>query len=372
MIYFDNAATTFPKPQSVLNAVNTCIKSYCGNPGRSGHVLSLKTSERIYEAREAVCNFLNAKNPENVIFTQNATYALNIAIKSMIPDGSHVIISDLEHNSVLRPINALCERNSVKYSVFDTSEQPEIAIQKKLCENTTCIISTLSSNVTGKRIKLKSLSQASKKFGLKLIVDASQYIGHGAINLEECDCDVLCAPGHKALFGIQGIGFAYYKNNEPVKTIIEGGSGNNSQSIFMPNLLPERLEGGTLPSPAIISLLYGIKFINSVGIERINEKLNELTDLCMDRLNDIGGIKIYGGECGVIGFNISDIPSYVISEELDKRGICTRSGLHCAPLAHRRLGTPDHGCVRVSFSYFNKPKEIDKLSKALLEIKSKY
>ena len=219
MIYLDNAATSFPKPQSVIKAIKECIQKYCGNPGRSTHKMSVKTSEKVYEARERIAEFLGLDVPENVVFTQNATHSLNLAIKTTIKPNTHVLISDIEHNSVLRPIYALKQKTGVRYSIFATDGDIRKSIVSKIENDTKYIVSTLASNVIGREVPLDILSGISKDYGLTLIVDASQLIGHKKIDLSKNQCDVLCAPGHKALFGIQGIGFCIFSDNLERQTI---------------------------------------------------------------------------------------------------------------------------------------------------------
>lgn len=372
MIYFDNAATTFPKPRRVLYEVNKCIKEYCGNHGRSSHRLALKTSEKIYEARERVAKFLNIPSSERIVFCENATHALNLAIKTTVNEGDHVLISDMEHNSVLRPVHALSKKKGVTYSVFETDGNISENIERLITKKTTCIISSLASNVNGKEISFKELSAVKRSHAFKLIADASQLIGHRNIDLKETGCDVLCAPSHKALFGIQGSGFAVFNDGCMRETLYEGGSGSDSLNPEMPENYPERFEAGTLPAPSIISLLYGIDFIESIGLSEIEKKLTALCNMTRERLLNIKGVKLYGAQNGVVAFNLSDIPSSLVSHELDRCGICTRSGLHCAPLAHKTLGTDKMGTVRASFSVFNTKREVDKLYKALSDINKKY
>ncbi|MBO7303832.1 MAG: aminotransferase class V-fold PLP-dependent enzyme [Clostridia bacterium] len=367
MIYFDNAATTFPKPKSVIRSTVECIRKYCANPGRSSHALSIFTSEKIYEAREKISEFLGIESPERVVFTQNATHALNLAIKTTVKDGEHVLISDLEHNSVLRPVHAMTEECNVSYSVFDTSNL-ESSIESLLRPNTRHIVSTAASNVIGRRIDLSLLSDIAKRHSLTLIVDASQLIGHSKIDLKETPCNVLCAPGHKGLYGIQGSGFLVFMDDTPRSPIFHGGSGNESRSKSMPELLPERFEAGTLPSPSVISLIEGINFIEQIGIENIEREISRLTNRCADMIKNIKNTVLYEYGNGIISFNVLGIPSEAVSRELSKHGICTRSGLHCAPLAHRTIGTDGIGTVRISLSYLNKSSQLERFYKALLSI----
>ena len=370
MIYFDNAATTYKKPKSVLKEISECLSHYGGNPGRSGHTLSIKASEKVYSVREKIGRLLSYEHPERISFTHNATYALNAAIFGLVRKKCHVLISDIEHNSVLRPIYKLSYELGVEYSIFKSAAQNLTEeIERHLRPDTEFIICTLASNVTGKEIPLKTLFHIKKKHQLKLIVDASQILGHKKLDLGRYPCDALCAPGHKALFGIAGCGFSVYGRNAIPEPIVLGGSGNESRNPFMPEHLPERLEAGTLPTPSIAALGAGIDFINSVGIEEIEKKLTDLTYLTTEMLGDISGIRIYGGNCGTVAFNLYDLPPEDIVACLNDHGILSRGGLHCAPLAHSTLGTLEKGSVRISYSYFNKPKEIEKLYKVLKEIK---
>ena len=370
MIYLDNAATTYPKPKKVIKECMRCIRDYCGNPGRSSHSLSMKTSEKIFEARESVAELLGMPDKcENVVFTQNATYALNFAIKCSVTPRSHILVSDVEHNSVIRPLNAMRKTHAIDYSMF-SSDDVEGSIEELIRPETKYLISTLGSNVTGKEISLSVLSRISKKYGLYLIVDSSQIIGHKRIDLEKTPCDVLCAPGHKALFGIQGSGFAFFRDYSKADVLIHGGSGNQSISEEMPDNLPERFEAGTLPSPSIISLLEGIKFINNQTLEFVENKISEISNLIYERLSSIKKVRIYAAENGIISFNLDGVSSHLVSEKLNSYRICTRAGLHCAPSAHRKLGTLESGTVRASLSCLNERADADRLYKAMKEISS--
>ena len=233
-------------------------------------------------------------------------------------------------------------------------------ISQEIRSNTKYIVSTLASNVVGRTVALERLSVVAKKHGLILIVDASQLIGHKKIDISSTPCNILCAPGHKALFGIQGVGFAVFNDNIPRDTLIEGGSGNDSINPDMPLLLPERYEAGTLPTPSIVSLIEGINFIESVGVSEIENKINYLTERVEYVLNKIKNVVIYECGNGIVSFNVVGVPAEIVSSYLAEEGICTRCGLHCAPLAHKTIGTLGIGTVRVSLSYFNRACEIDK------------
>ncbi len=367
MHYFDNAATTFPKPKCVLTEVYNCIKNYCGNPGRSTHVLAEKTAEKIYDTREILGKFLGAE-AENIVFTQNATYALNLAIKGCITQKCHIITSDMEHNSVLRPLYKSADKYDCSISYFDSSLPPDKSIPPLIQKDTKILVSTLASNVTGKIINADILSNISKKYGLYLILDASQYLGHRKIDLNNINYNILCSAGHKSLFGIQGSGIVVFKNPDIIDTIAEGGSGFDTFSKKMPDILPERYEAGTLSAPSIISLYAGVNYIMDIGIDNINAYIDKLTSRLDDICNSVKNIEIYGIENGIAAINLKGINSSVLSSKLDKCGIATRSGFHCAPMAHKKIGTEDKGAVRISVSYLNSESELDILYKTLNEI----
>ncbi len=360
MIYFDNGATTFPKPRSVILGVNSCIKRIGGNPSRSAHRLSVLASEEIYKTRESICRFLNINEPENIVFTYNATYALNMAIKTLVRHKCHIIVSDIEHNSVIRPLERLKEMLGIEYSLYNTDLPLENAIVPLIRYDTEFIISTVASNVSGKEIDIRELSKIAKENSLRLIIDASQALGHRRIDLTESDCDALCAPAHKALFGIQGTGFAYFKKKEREGDFIEGGSGSNSINPKMPTLLPEGYEAGTLGTVGIVALRHGIEFINEIGIDNIEYHLNKLRQITSDELKSINGITVYPSYGSNVIFNFDTMRSSEASALLDKYGACTRGGLHCAPSAHRKMKTLDTGTIRVSFSIMNTEREVEK------------
>lgn len=368
MIYLDNAATTFPKPECVIRDLNFCLKRYCGNSGRSSHALAIKTSEKIYESREEIAKLVGLDAPERVVFTYNATYALNIAIKTFVTEKCHIITSDFEHNSVIRPLEKLRSELGVEYSAIDSEGDISASLRALKRPDTKGIVCSICSNVTGDTLPLSILSDFARENSLFLIIDASQAVGHTEIDLKKTPCDALCAPGHKALFGIQGSGFICFKDKERKESFIEGGSGTDSKNPYMPLALPEGYEAGTLGAPSIVTLGSGIKFVRNVGISEIERRLNFMTDEIKDRLIGIPGISLYKNGCGLISFNLADIPSSIIASELDRYGICTRAGLHCAPTIHKKLGTLDQGAVRISLSYLNKLRDIDCLYQAMKKI----
>ncbi len=369
MIYLDNAATTYKKPESVVRAVKRCIRKYSANPGRGAHRLSMLAGEAVYDARESVSRFFHTDSPERVVFTQNTTHALNLAIKGLIQPNTHVLISNLEHNSVLRPIHKLKETMGVEYSVFDAmSSDLRAEIISHIRTDTKAIVCTAASNVIGKRIPLDVLSDIKREYNLKLIIDAAQAAGHRKIDLASIYYDAFCFPAHKAMLGIMGTGVCVFGGNFEVEPLMEGGSGTSSKSLYMPSSLPEAVEAGTLGLPGIVALNAGIKFIEEYEINEVERRIDHLTQLLIERISNVKGTKILGADSGVVSFLLRDIESEQIAAKLDQYGICTRAGLHCAPLAHNTIGTLESGTVRASLSIFNTKGEIDDFYKALKKI----
>lgn len=362
--YFDNAATSFPKPVAVTDEVNRCICEYCGNPGRSSHSLSVAASEKIYECRCEIASLFGGE-PENVVFTENATYSLNIAIKSFLPAGAHVLISDIEHNSVYRPVTAMADSGLLTFDVFGSfggnREKILEALEIKCCKNTRAIICTGDSNICGISLPVRSIGEFCKRKGILFILDASQSAGHRTLNLKADNIDILCAPGHKALFGIQGCGF-FITGGKPVKgkTFIEGGSGVDSLSRYMPDAPPERYEGGTLPTPAIAALCEGIKFVRKIGTEEISGYEKRLGAKAADILSSLPSVHLYGNTIysPVISFTSDKVDNDRLAALLDKGGFCVRSGYHCSPLAHKTIGSIGTGTVRMSLGIFNTEEEL--------------
>ncbi len=371
MIYFDNAATSYPKPSCVLSAVYKCLEE-CGNAGRGSHPLAAAAAELIYDTRCAVAEMLGLPLPEHIIFTPNATFALNLAIQTRAQDGSHLLISDQEHNASLRPVYRLADGGRISYSVFSAKAASlEKELSAHLRPETDMLICNLTSNVTGNTIDPESLVEFSEKHGLYLIIDASQWLGHVPIPGGLSRVDAFCAPGHKGLYGLQGCGFLYLRDASGLPPFLSGGSGSESRRAAMPLGLPERYEAGTLPTPAIASLAAGINFVKSIGLEEIEARESALVRRSAEILSSFSGIRIWsradhGGS--LMSFSHEHLDPERIARRLGEREICARAGYHCAPLAHDSAGTDPRGTVRLSFGVFNTERELEILYRALKEI----
>lgn len=382
MIYLDNAATTFPKPLAVSKEVFRCMSEYCGNSGRSGHALSLAAANKIFECRSELASLFGVCDPSRIIFTQNATHALNIVIKGLLHEGDHVIISDIEHNSVLRPIQRLADKNIITYDVFKSRICEERRSPTLICaeiarlvkRNTRLVICNHSSNICSASLPIAEIGAFCRRHGIFFAVDASQSAGALPIDVVKMNIDALCAPGHKALYGPQGSGFVILGEKTELETLIEGGSGTNSLEARMPEASPERYEAGTLPTPAIAGLCEGVKLIRRIGVSAIGQYERDLCRYAQEQLAAIKGVKIYAPEHlgSTILINQSGHSSEELSRRLNDVGICTRGGFHCTPLAHKTLGTLDSGGLRISFGIFNKRAHIDALCQRLSELSAKY
>ncbi|GFN37164.1 aminotransferase class V-fold PLP-dependent enzyme [Tepidimicrobium xylanilyticum] len=376
MIYFDNAATSFPKPDVVYESVMKAMKEYGANPGRSGHKLALRLGREIFETRELLANLFNIKNPMNLIFTFNCTESLNIAIKGILEKGDHVITTSMEHNSVLRPIKAM-ERQGVEITIVKGDSAGRINpkdIEKSIKKNTKLIITTHISNLTGTIMPIEEIGKITKKKGIYFLVDAAQSAGVYPIDVEKMNIDMLAFPGHKGLLGPQGTGGLYIREGLDVRELSQGGTGSVSYELEQPNILPDRYESGTLNGPGIIGLGAGVKYIMEKGMDSIRKHEEELTMHFIEEITKINNVKVYGPlnveeQGAVVSINIGNQDSSEISYILDQSyNIEVRPGIHCAPIAHETMGTLEQGTVRFSFGPFNTHEEIELGIKAIREI----
>lgn len=377
--YFDNSATSNPKPKIVIDKVMEAITSLNGNSGRSGYKRAVDVSREIFNTRVKISKFFNVENPLQIAFTSNSTESLNFAIKGLGLKDCHVITTVLEHNSVLRPLHFLEEERNVKLSFLEPKNSLD-ELKKELLlliqEDTKAVVINHISNLTGYIMDIFEIGKICKEKGLIFIVDSSQSAGFLPIDVQKCNIDILCFTGHKSLFGIQGVGGIYVDEKISLNSVLEGGTGSFSKMERQPKTMPEALEAGTLNTPGILSLGAGIDFINEIGIDKIKRHEDKLTKKFLDAIKNIEEITIYGESdfdkikrgpvvsLNIKGVNAAEL-SGILSEEFN---ICTRSGFHCAPLAHKFYGTYDNGATRFSFSYFNTEDEIDFLISSLKEI----
>ena len=375
LVYLDNAATSFPKPACSYEAAMRCIRQDCGNAGRGAHPLALASAQRIYDCREAICRYLEAPDPLRVVFTLNTTYALNFLLKGVLKAGDHVLISDMEHNAVLRPLQHLAEHGGISYDVFPTQTDGSPSAPLHLCgqiaqrcrPNTRAVLCSHQSNLCSASLPLAEIGAFCRRHGLLFLVDAAQSAGHLPISIPKMCIDALCAPGHKGLLGIQGCGFCVLGERLHPDTLIEGGSGYQSLSPHMPDDYPERGEAGTLPTPAITSLAAGIGYVEQLGTEAILAHEKALFAALHERLSSLTGYRVYLPELqgSTLLFSREDIAAEHIGEYLARHGICTRSGYHCAALGHATLQTPQGGATRVSFGPFNTLHDVEALYRTL-------
>lgn len=371
MIYLDNSATTYPKPESVVRTVNDAMRYYSANPGRSGHSLSLLAAQKIFECRQSACKLFNLDDESKVIFTSGCTHSLNIVIKGILKPGDHCVISCLEHNSVLRPLEKLRAKN-VTYSVAnvypDDSDKTVDSFRQCFNERTKLVVCTHASNVFGIRLPVERICALAHNYGVLFCLDAAQSAGVLQIDIGECGYDFVCCAGHKGLYGPMGVGMLLINTDVLPDTLIEGGTGSESQNYNQPDFTPDRFESGTLNIPGICGLCQGIKLVNSKGVANIHQHENKLINQLYSSLSKNKKITLYtksplDTSCApVLSFSVNGVSSEEVASYLNaKYGIAVRAGLHCAPLAHKFMNTLDYGTVRVSPSIFTTENDIKKL-----------
>ncbi|WP_027339669.1 aminotransferase class V-fold PLP-dependent enzyme [Halonatronum saccharophilum] len=379
MIYLDNAATTWPKPERVYQAMDKFMRNSSANPGRAGHKMAIEAGELIFKTRELLASFFNANSSREIIFTSNATEALNLAIKGSLKVGDHVVTTTMAHNSILRPLKEL-ERRGVELTIVKADSLGQIKskqIKESLNNNTKLVIMDHGSNVTGSLAPIEEVGKLLEGKGIYFLVDAAQTAGVRAIDVQEMKIDMLAFTGHKGLFGPQGTGGLYLREDIALKPLMYGGTGSYSEDLYQPNVRPDRYESGTSNTPGIAGLKAGIEFILKEGIEKISKYEDRLTSYLIEKLKTIPQIILYGPlnieeRVSVISFNLGDEDSGEVGYILDKFfNIGVRTGLHCAPLAHKTLGTEERGTVRLSLGYFNTEEEIERTIKAIKDIVGK-
>jgi cysteine desulfurase / selenocysteine lyase len=379
MIYLDNSATSWPKPPEVKKAMVKFLEEVGANPGRSGHLLSIQAARILYEAREALATLFNVKDPLRIIFTLNATESINLALKGLLKPGDHVITSSLEHNSVMRPLRTL-ERTGVELSIISSSEKGFLdpaAVKKKIKTHTRMIVLNHASNVIGTLLPVQEVGTLARDHDLIFLVDAAQTAGSYPIDVEESKIDLLAFTGHKSLYGPQGTGGLVIGNriNEKEFTPLkQGGTGSRSEFEEQPEFLPDRFESGTPNGVGIAGLLAGIQFVSIRGIETIRRHEMALYEKLAEGLKDISRITLYGSQnrnerIATLSFTMTGLPPSEVAIRLERKfKVLCRPGLHCAPSAHRTIGTFPEGTVRLSIGAFNTEEDIRKAIDAVAQI----
>lgn len=372
MIYLDNSATTYPKPPQVRQAVARALGELGANPGRGGYPMSQRTAQAVYRCRSLAAEFFGAPGPECVIFQPSCTQALNLVLKGTLKQGDHVVVSDLEHNAVMRPLTALSARG-VTYTLAKTvpgdNDATLDAFRQAMGPRTKLVVCTQASNVFGFRLPVERVAALCHQYGAKLCVDAAQSAGLVPIHLQRDGIDYLCCAGHKGLYGPMGVGLLVLRDPaDGLTPLIEGGTGTQSRSLAQPEDSPERYESGTLNVPGIAGLEAGLLFVRRQGPQALCQKELALLARLHRQLDRLPGVELYTGEprapyfLPVLSFNLRGMESEAVGERLGQAGIAVRCGLHCALLAHQKLGT-QQGTVRVSPSAFTRREEIDALAR---------
>lgn len=371
IVNFDNAATTFPKPPEVRSAVEQAVARY-GSAGRGSHALAVRGSEMIYAAREEIGAFFGA-DPEHVVFTANCTHALNLAIQGLMRGGGHIVVSEYEHNSVLRPVYALAKSGKCRYSIAHVGETDEETVgnfRRLLRPDTKAVVCTVCSNVTGEILPWREIAKLCGERGICFVADGAQGCGVLEISLKD-GINILCTAGHKGLYGITGTGLLLTDGKYDFPPLMQGGSGSLSNLPEMPPFLPDALESGTLNLIGVASLRAGVRFVKNKGVRHIFERETALCDRFIQRLRAIPGVTVYRRDersyAPIVSFNIEGIPSEEVSAALSRQGFCLRAGLHCAPLIHHAMGT-ETGTVRFSPSVHSRMQDTLRLADAVRSI----
>lgn len=376
MIYLDNGATSYPKPREVYQAHSKALSVYGANPGRSGHEFSMRTAAAVYQSREVCGEFFGAQ-PENTVFTLNCTHALNYAIKGIAKHGCHFVASDMEHNAAARPMYAAARVVDGSCTLFEAVEDEEITIKNvehAIRPNTAAVICTAASNVFGLRTPISEIAALCRRHGICFILDAAQGAGVFSITLK--DADIICAAGHKGLYGPMGTGLMITNGEFPLSTIIEGGTGSFSESILQPDFTPDRFESGTLNTAGVIALGAGVGFVKRKTPAAILAHELDLCEQFCRGVSRLDGITLRNEitprnrvrYAPIVSFNFDKLSSEDGARLLSSHGFYMRGGLHCAPLAHKKLGTIAGGTIRFSPSVFNTSRQVDLLISTLYRL----
>ena len=369
MIYFDSAATSFQKPASVAAAMWEALASM-SSPGRGGYPAAARAADTAFQCRSELADLFGLKNPEQVVFTLNATHALNIAIKSLVPPGGRAVVSGYEHNAVTRPLEALGAKIAVAAAPLFDSKAVTNAFDRLIVPGTDAVVCSHVSNVFGFIQPVGEIAAICRSRGVPFIVDASQSAGVLPLDMEALGAAFVAMPGHKGLYGPQGTGVLLCREDVLTRPLLEGGTGSQSIQQRMPDFLPDRLEAGTLNMPGIAGLLAGVRYVRRGGLEKILSHEKHLTQMAVQGLETLPGLRLFvspglRNQTGVLSLTAEGVDVENVGSSLAERGIAVRAGIHCAPYAHRTAGTLDTGTVRISFSDFNTPEEVARLLRAV-------
>ncbi len=379
ILYLDNSATSFPKPPQVAEAMCRWLQEVGGSPGRSGHRLSIASARLVFEARESLARLLGAPSSRQIIFTKNATEALNLAINGVLARGDHVVTTSMEHNSVMRPLRYLAGQGDIDLTIVTCSAEGRLDpadVARSLTRKTRLVAVTHASNVTGTIMPVRELARLCREREVLLLVDAAQTIGALPVDVGAWDIDLLAFTGHKSLFGPTGTGGLYLREGLEVRPIMRGGTGSNSEREEQPDFLPDRLESGTLNAVGIAGLQAGVDFVLDKGVERIRSEEMALTAAVLEGLAAIPGVMLHGPSrpsdmMPVISLSLAGLVPSEVGSILDEAfGIMTRVGLCCSPLAHRTIGTFPQGTVRLSPGFFTTPDDITYVLESLRAVAS--
>jgi cysteine desulfurase family protein len=380
MVYFDNAATSWPKPESVYKAMDHFMREVGANPGRSGHKMSVEAERIVLNARELLAEIFGVDDSSRIIHTFNTTDSLNVGIKCLLRKGDHAITSSFEHNSVIRPLRQLEQHGVIELTVVPCTKEGFLNpadVEKSIRPNTRLVSIIHASNVTGTLMPVEEIGEIISKYdGVYYMVDAAQTAGVIPIDVNQLKVDLLAFPGHKSLLGPQGTGGLYIKEGleEIMPSFKEGGTGSLSEQEVHPDFMPDKYESGTKNTVGLAGLAAGVEFVMQTGVENIHKHDSELTEQLLEGLQKIDGITIYGPQdpqrqTSVVSININGLRSNEVGFCLDQQyGIMSRVGLHCGPLAHKTMGTAPDGTVRLSMGYFNTPEEVDYVCKSVSKI----
>jgi len=379
MIYFDNAATSWPKPPQVKEAMNQFMDEVGANPGRSGHFRSIEAARIVFETREALSVLFRIKDSSRIVFTLNATESINLALKGLLKPGDHVITSSMEHNSVMRPLRDL-EKKGIALSIVSCSKEGMLdsrEVEGKIQSNTKMVVLNHASNVTGTVLPIEEVGSIARKYNLLFSVDAAQTAGAYPIDVEKDGIDLLAFTGHKSLYGPQGTGGLVIGERIKEKEMIplkQGGTGSRSEFEEQPDFLPDCFESGTPNGVGLAGLLAGVQFILEKGVEQIRQNEMALVEKLIKGLKEIRQVKLYGPEnqgdrIATLSFNVAQLSPSDTASRLEREfGILCRPGLHCAPAAHHTIGTFPEGTVRFGMSAFNTEAEVETAIQAIFQI----